>query len=347
MIDAPIFELADLDRLLTGGTLHVDAIHVSRAGIRVPTADYSQTVADRAGGQHTGHAFPFSSIHPQRLLSCFATGAVLRLPQLARHSRPVRAFAGDLARREEAAVDVDAVLAPASSVSRAIGVVDGDLVLRALEGSAIMTVDDRMFRVIAGDTLRAPAGSTVEVVSIEPFLCLELLIHKTRVIDLLRAAVFEICAAALTENAAARRAVSIEPKSDRFGSNDWIAETASSFRFGATADRALSRIAMERARLPWPRTDGLRQIRTAANATGESRVSIPNGLFFVLSDRGAELTLLFAEKELDFPPRARLALTWLCERREGRAGALPGLDEEECLILVRRLVREGFLVIDE
>ena len=60
-------------------------------------------------------------------------------------------------------------------------------------------------------------------------------------------------------------------------------------------------------------------------------------------------TLAFEGKRLDFPPHVADELEFIASSEESfRAADLPGeLDEESRLVLVRRLVREGFLLVSE
>lgn len=60
-------------------------------------------------------------------------------------------------------------------------------------------------------------------------------------------------------------------------------------------------------------------------------------------------TLAFERKRLDFPPHVAEELQFIVASEEPfRAADLPGgLDEESRLVLVRRLVREGFLLVSE
>ena len=60
-------------------------------------------------------------------------------------------------------------------------------------------------------------------------------------------------------------------------------------------------------------------------------------------------TLAFEGKRLDFPPNVADELEFIASSEESfRAADLPGeLDEESRLVLVRRLIREGFLLVSE
>jgi hypothetical protein len=60
-------------------------------------------------------------------------------------------------------------------------------------------------------------------------------------------------------------------------------------------------------------------------------------------------TLTFEGKRLDFPPHVAEELEFIASSEQPfRAADLPGeLDEESRLVLVRRLVREGFLLVSE
>jgi hypothetical protein len=91
--------------------------------------------------------------------------------------------------------------------------------------------------------------------------------------------------------------------------------------------------------------DQLTQARAAATLTAEDALERRATVIADLELTDAGATLRFEGKEIDFPPQARDAVA-AAYATEGpfTAAGLPGrLDEPGRLVLVRRLVREGFL----
>ena len=68
------------------------------------------------------------------------------------------------------------------------------------------------------------------------------------------------------------------------------------------------------------------------------------GLRAVLRERGDGLALVLADRRVDVPARAGDALARLLSGDDVAAGDLPGLDAEDAVALVRRLLREGVVV---
>lgn len=95
------------------------------------------------------------------------------------------------------------------------------------------------------------------------------------------------------------------------------------------------------------REDGLSQLRALERLALETLVERRATVIADLEEHEDGLALLFEGKELRFPPRARAELAACVEAEEPvRPIDLPGeLDAEGRLVLVRRLVREGFLRI--
>ena len=97
-----------------------------------------------------------------------------------------------------------------------------------------------------------------------------------------------------------------------------------------------------------PILDGqLRQLRALESLTLDSEVVRRPEVLYFLEDGldGGRVRLSFAGKSLTFPSRARDEVEALADADEPVAPRdLPGsLDEEGRLVLVRRLVREGYL----
>jgi Cupin superfamily protein len=93
------------------------------------------------------------------------------------------------------------------------------------------------------------------------------------------------------------------------------------------------------------REDGLTQLRALEGLTVDTPVERRSTVIADLEDGADDLALVFEGKELRFPEHARAEVVACFEADEPfRPADLPGdLDDEGRLVLVRRLVREGFL----
>jgi len=93
------------------------------------------------------------------------------------------------------------------------------------------------------------------------------------------------------------------------------------------------------------REDGLSQLRALGQLDGTTLVARRETVIADLDESDGELSLVFEGKELRFPAHAAAELRACVESEEPfRPAELPGeLDAAGRLVLVRRLVREGFL----
>jgi bifunctional lysine-specific demethylase and histidyl-hydroxylase NO66 len=93
----------------------------------------------------------------------------------------------------------------------------------------------------------------------------------------------------------------------------------------------------------------LSQLRALDRLTTETLVERRETVLYDLAELDGRLLLSFEGRELVFPGQARAAVEALAEAEEPlRPADLPGdLDDEGRLVVVRRLVREGFLRISD
>jgi hypothetical protein len=93
------------------------------------------------------------------------------------------------------------------------------------------------------------------------------------------------------------------------------------------------------------REDALSQLRALERLDGETLVERRPTVVADLEEDGGGISLVFERREVRLPAHARAELIACFEAEEPfRADDLPGeLDAEGALVLVRRLVREGFL----
>ncbi|MDQ4129778.1 MAG: cupin domain-containing protein, partial [Actinomycetota bacterium] len=186
----------------------------------------------------------------------------------------------------------------------------------------------------AGDTLYLPRGWPHEAESLDAdSLHLTIGLHPYTRLEALRAAL-ESCA----DDVELRRSVS----PDGEVSDDLLERLAARLGPGQVARGMRRRFVSSRR----PILDGqLTQVRALEGLTVEDELERRPTVIADLELAGGGATVLFEGKELVFPPQARAAVEALYAA-DGpfTAADLPGpLDENGRLVLLRRLVREGFL----
>jgi hypothetical protein len=186
----------------------------------------------------------------------------------------------------------------------------------------------------AGDTLYLPRGWLHEALTSDTdSLHLTIGINVVTWMDALKDAL-EDCAAELDF----RRSVS----PDGAGGQALLEELRAQLKPERVARRLRRRLVSGRRPLV---EDGLSQLRALAGLDTETAVERRATVLAELEEDGEGVVLAFEGKELRFPPQA-VAEVRRCAEAEGPfcPADLPGdLDDEGRLVLVRRLVREGFL----
>jgi hypothetical protein len=193
-------------------------------------------------------------------------------------------------------------------------------------------VDD--FVLEAGDTLYLPRGWPHEAAtSDEDSLHITVGVQPQTRLDALRAAL-ESCA----DDVEFRRSVA----DDGVLSEDLLQRLAARLDPAEVLHRLRRRFVSTRR----PVLDGqLAQVRALAGLTVHDELERRPTVVADLEVRAASVSLVFDQKEVVFPLKARAAVEALhSTRRPFTAAQLPGpLDKEGQLVLVRRLVREGYL----
>jgi bifunctional lysine-specific demethylase and histidyl-hydroxylase NO66 len=91
---------------------------------------------------------------------------------------------------------------------------------------------------------------------------------------------------------------------------------------------------------------GLVDRLAVGDLTPETTVERRPASICALVPDGARLRVLLGDREMRVPARLEPALSWIQAQHELRPADLrPWLDEQSCLVLVRRLVREGLLQV--
>jgi hypothetical protein len=88
----------------------------------------------------------------------------------------------------------------------------------------------------------------------------------------------------------------------------------------------------------------LATVEAAARLSGPEIVRVRNGLDVQVTVDGAGVHLKSPDQGLRLPLECEAAIRALTRHEPHRAGALPGLDEADSLVVSRRLLRSGFLV---
>jgi hypothetical protein len=90
----------------------------------------------------------------------------------------------------------------------------------------------------------------------------------------------------------------------------------------------------------------LATVEAAARLSGQQVVRLRDGLDTQVTVDAKGVHLKTPGQGLGLPPQCEAAIRALAAREPHRAGALPGLDEPDSLVVSRRLLRSGFLVTD-
>lgn len=348
---------ADVERLISSGELRHPAFRLVKAGERLRLRDYSVDIPWRPSA--------FRGVaDAERVAAAFADGATIVVQGLHHWWRPLSRFCRALEDELRQPAQANAYYTPRGSqglpvhhdthdvfVLQVAGEKRWLLYEPVLElplkdqryseeehGSPGEPVHDVTLR--AGDTLYVPRGWLHQAVtSASDSLHLTVGLNAYTWSDAFRAALRE-CASEL----AFRRSV----PDDGEGGRELLDLLAERLDPDAVALRKTRRLVDTRR----PILDGqLGQLRALERLTAETEVERRPEALFALEDAsdGGRVRLSFAGKSITFPARARAAVEHLAAA-DGplTAGDLPGeLDEAGRLVLVRRLVREGFLRLPE
>jgi bifunctional lysine-specific demethylase and histidyl-hydroxylase NO66 len=342
---------ADVERLLCETGIRVPAFRLVKEGAQVPLGTYTENIRWRPGS-FTGTAVV------ERAADAFARGATIVLQALHVHWPAAALYCRGLEKRLGCPVQANAYHTPASARGFAVHHDTHDVFVLQIAGRKRWRVyepvlelplkDQRWspelgdpgqpiqdFMLEAGDTLYLPRGWPHEATtSDDESLHLTIGMHPLTRLDALRMAL-NSC----DDDVEFRR--SMPP--DGALPNDLLERLAARLAPDELA-RLLRRRFVENRRPILH--DQLSQLRSLDHLTVDDPLERRATVIFHLEDTDDGGTvLLFEGKEIRFPPQATDAVEAAAERSAPfSAGDLPGpLDEEGRLVLVRRLVREGFL----
>jgi ribosomal protein L16 Arg81 hydroxylase len=342
-----ILSAADVERLVCETGLRTPAFRLVKDGAQLPLGVYTQDVPWRPGS--------FSGLAlVDRVAAEHAAGATIVLQALHLHWHPAALYCRGLERRLEFPVQVNAYATPASARGFAVHHDTHDVFVLQVSGSKRWRIYEPLLELplkdqrwspslgdpgpaiaevtlAAGDTLYLPRGWPHEAVTdASDSLHLTVGLHPPTRMDAVRGAL-----AACAEDVEFRRALS----GDGALPGELLERLAARLAPDQVARRARRRFVLSRRAI----LDGqLTEARRAAELTAHDLVE-RRPTVIALLEPGP--TLCFEGKEVRFPPHAASVVAAVCEATGPFSAAdLPAsLDEPGRLVLVRRLVREGFL----
>ncbi len=345
-----LLDVADVDRLVCETGIRMPAFRLVKDGTPLPPSAYTDDIDWRPGS--------FSQLASvERVAAEFAAGATLVLQALHLNWPAVALYCRDLESRLGFPVQANAYLTPAAAQGFAVHHDTHDVFVLQVAGSKRWRLYDPVlelplkdqrwspelgdpgaavdeFTLEAGDTLYVPRGWPHEAeTSDEEALHLTIGLHPPTRMDALRAAL-ESCA----DDLEFRRTAEPEEKLP----DHLIERLAARLSPEQVESRARRRFVAGRRPILH---DQLSQLRALGDLTADSLLERRPTVIFELERDGATTVLVFEGKELRFPAKAAAAVEAVAAQAGPFSAAdLPGpLDERGRLVLLRRLVREGFL----
>jgi hypothetical protein len=342
-----VLSAADVERLVCASGLRVPAFRLVRDGSQVPLSGYTEDIP-WSPGVLSGTA------RPDRVAAEFADGATIVVQALQVHWPAAAVLCRGLEARLGCPVQANAYYTPARAQGFAVHHDTHDVLVLQVAGSkrwrlyspvvALPLKNQKWspelgaevgepiedFLLEAGDTLYLPRGWPHEAFTSDgESLHITIGLHPPSRLDALRAALGDC-----------DDDVEFRETLDRDGNlpGELLDRLAARLGPDEVARRARRRfVATRRPILP-------DQIRQLAALPGLAAGDLVERRDTVIADLDPGPVLVFEGKEVAFPPQAAAAVGAVFEA-EGpfAAGDLPGLDEAGSLVLVRRLVREGFL----
>jgi bifunctional lysine-specific demethylase and histidyl-hydroxylase NO66 len=340
----------DVERLVCSGGLRFPAFRLVKANAKLAPHEYTNDVSWRPT--------PFSgAADVGRISSEFAAGATIVLQALHLNHLPLALFCRELEARLGQPVQANAYYTPREAQGLPVHHDTHDVLVLQVAGEKRWLVYDPVLELPlkdqryspelgapgetvldltlrAGDTLYLPRGWLHEALtSGHDSLHLTIGINTYTARDALAAAT-----AAAEDELELRRGVGAEGEL----AEDLLERVAERLDTEAVAARMRERFVSSRR----PILDGqLEQLRKLDSLSTETPLGRRRSVIADLRGHGDALVLVFEGKRLTFPSRVLDGLSFVVETGATFTAAdLPGsLDAEGRLVLVRRLIREGFL----
>jgi ribosomal protein L16 Arg81 hydroxylase len=341
---------ADVEKLVCETRIRAPGFRLVREGAQLPLAGYTEDIAWRPG------SFTETPV-VERVAEELARGATLVLQALHLHWPAAALFCRALEASLGCPVQANAYLTPATSRGFAVHHDTHDVFVLQVSGRKSWRVYEPVlelplkhqrwsprlgdpgppvdeFALEAGQTLYLPRGWPHEATTAEDeSLHLTIGLHPTTRMDALRMAL-DSCA----DDPEFRRSL----PADGTLPEDLLERLAARLEPAEVARRARRRFVAGRRPLLH---DQLSQVRDLESLTATALVERRPTVIAELEEEDDAIVLVFEGKEIRFPSKAALAVRAISGTGHPfRAADLPGpLDVAGRLVLVRRLVREGFL----
>ena len=354
--------LADVDWILSSTDLRYPAIRLVRHGPDLPTNAYTRDLRSRR--------FVFAGVgDTDRILLEYQRGATILLQRVERSWPPLTALCGNLEQVFYHPVDANAYLTPASSQGFGVHYDTHDVFILQLAGSKHWRLYDAPLRLPlesqpfdqldvnpgplsqqidlhAGDLIYLPRGTFHEALSSTCSSSLHVTVAITphRWADLIADAV----AVVARQDERFRESVPLGPLrgqdagalEDRF--EELLHILSERVNLAEVLDAMTDRFIAERR----PPLDGqLAQLEELGRLRLRTVVARRAGLLYRLALQQDKVMLVFSRKKITYPSEMEPALRYIAAAGEFEVGSIPNLDVAQRLLLVHRLVREGFLIV--
>jgi bifunctional lysine-specific demethylase and histidyl-hydroxylase NO66 len=359
-----LLSVDDVDRLLTSTALRLPAVRLVQNGEALPPARYTRSA-------RMGSRTVTDLVDPRSALECYRQGATVVLQGLQRYWPPLTRFCRELELVLTHPVQANAYLTPPGSQGLRVHhdmhdvfalhthghkqwVVYDPVVAAPVAGQAwsaekVARLGDPVLDVVltGGDVVYLPRGTPHAARTVDDAsLHITVGVRSATWFDLLRraldvAAGDEALRGSLPAGYAHDPARAREEARERLGVlADLIRDLDPGALVAAEADRFW-------ATHPPSMAGQLLALLHLDDITDDTKVARRPGARARLRRDGARAVLILGDRSLRLPTAAEPAVRFIAERDRFTVGELAGhLDADGRLVLVRRLVREGLLVVD-
>lgn len=311
-------------------------------------------------------------LHAGRVWELFANGATVIADRLDRHVAALSNLCREMEIAFSAPFQTNIYLTPANAKGFAAHYDTHDVFILQVAGTKLWQLSDgdlrlplrgqehegtassapgekRQLRLFAGDTLYLPRGTNHEAVAgADPSLHITLGAHTYAWSDVMLEAMARLC----VENVRYRKGLPpgfADATFDREEMRKIFRQLANEFATVATLDGALESLIDDFAVTRRPQFSGqLGHLLNLPALRAESVVAARPHLIFRITEEPDAVCITCQGRDIRMPTHARESALRALEGAPVKVAALPGdLDESGKVILVRRLVREGVLVIHE